>query len=311
MHYRRITNQGCPVLTKQNILPSAGILSGALVWGLIWYPFRALQDIGLNGPLATLIAYTLAILCSGFMLPRVWLELRLYYKVRVGWWVVALVLSAGWSNLGYVLALLHGEVMRVLLLFYLAPLWTIIFSYWLLGERLNRYGYFIMGLSLSGAAVMLWQPQWGLPLPQNISEWIGLSAGMSFALSNVISRRAESLSVQTKSFSVLLGTVLLTIPFLLWPRDIPTHLPTLNMRDALILVLLGISLSATGFAVQYGVTNMLSNRAMLLFLFELVVAAISSYFLANEAMQIREWLGASLIVSASLLSGKLGITAKT
>ena len=83
------------------------------------------------------------------------------------------------------------------------------------------------------------------------------------------------------------------------------------MRDVLILVLLGISLSATGFAVQYGVTNMLSNRAMLLFLFELVAAAISSYFLANEAMQIREWLGASLIVSASLLSGKLGITAKT
>ena len=298
------------MLAKQNILPSAGILSGALVWGLIWYPFRALQDAGLNGPLATLIAYTLAILCSGFMLPRVWLELRLYYKVRVGWWVVALVLSAGWSNLGYVLAMLHGEVMRVLLLFYLAPLWTIIFSYCLLGERLNRYGYFIMGLSFSGAAIMLWQPQRGLPWPQNISEWIGLSAGMSFALSNVISRRAESLSVQTKSFSVLLGTVLLTIPFLLWPRGIPTHLPTVNTQAALTLVLLGIGLSATGFAVQYGVTNMLSNRAMLLFLFELVVAAISSYFLANEAMQIREWLGAALIVSASLLSGKLGTVSK-
>jgi len=27
--------------------------------------------------------------------------------------------------------MLHGEVMRVLLLFYLAPLWTVLFSYWL------------------------------------------------------------------------------------------------------------------------------------------------------------------------------------
>ena len=78
------------------------------------------------------------------------------------------------------------------------------------------------------------------------------------------------------------------------------------MQDGLILVMLGMGLSATGFAVQYGVSNMLSNRAMLLFLFELVIAAISSYFLASEAMQIREWLGASLIVSASMLSGKLG-----
>jgi drug/metabolite transporter (DMT)-like permease len=48
-----------------------------------------------------------------------------------------------------------------------------------------------------------------------------------------------------------------------------------------------------------------ANRAMLLFLFELVVAAISSYFLAGEAMHLLDWLGAALIVSASLLSGKL------
>ena len=128
---------------------------------------------------------------------------------------VALVLSAGWANLGYVLAMLHGEVMRVLLLFYLAPLWTILFSYWLLGERLNRYGYLVIALSFSGAVIMLWEPQHGLPLPQNISEWIGLSAGMGFAFSNVVSRRAAHLSVEAKSYSVLFGTALLTVPLLL------------------------------------------------------------------------------------------------
>ncbi len=163
-------------------MPVAGILSGALVWGLIWYPYRALQESGVAGPLATLISYILAMVCGAFMLPRVWRELRRYYRVRAGWWAVALVLSAGWANLGYVLAMLHGEVMRVLLLFYLAPLWTILFSYWLLGERLDRYGYLVMALSFSGAVIMLWQPQHGLPLPQNLSEWIGLSAGMGFCL---------------------------------------------------------------------------------------------------------------------------------
>ena len=90
--------------------------------------------------------------------------------------------------------MLHGEVMRVLLLFYLAPVWTILFSFWLLGERLNRYGYLIIFLSLSGAMFILWEPDIGLPLPQNLSEWLGLSAGMGFALSNVTSRRAAHLS---------------------------------------------------------------------------------------------------------------------
>ena len=292
--------------SKQNVFSVAGVLSGALVWGLIWYPYRVLQEAGVTGPLATLITYSLAMLCSAFMLPRAWRELP-----KAGWWAVGLVLSAGWANLGYVLAMLHGEVMRVLLLFYLAPLWTIIFSYWLLGERLNRYGYLVMTLSFSGAAIMLWEPQRGLPLPQNISEWIGLSAGMSFALSNVVSRRAAHLNVEAKSYSVLLGTALLTAPLLWWQGGVPAQLPGMDAQSWLLLGLLGIVLCATSFAVQYGVTHLLSNRAMLLFLFELVIAAISSYFLANETMQLRDWIGALLIVSASLLSGKLYAVSKT
>jgi drug/metabolite transporter (DMT)-like permease len=299
------------VPANQNVFPVAGILSGALVWGLIWYPYRVLQEAGVSGPVATLITYLLAMLCGAFMLPRVWRELRLYHKVRAGWWAIGLVLSAGWSNLGYVLAMLHGEVMRVLLLFYLSPLWTILFSRWLLGERLNRYGYLVMALSFSGAVIMLWKPQLGLPLPQNLSEWIGLSAGMSFALSNVVSRRAAHLTVESKSYSVLLGTVLLTVPLLWWQGGMPDQVLAAGVDSWLILGLLGITLCATGYAVQFGVTNLLSNRAMLLFLFELVVAAVSSYFLADEAMRLRDWLGASLIVSASLLSGKLHAAAKS
>ena len=286
--------------SKQNVMPIVGILSGALVWGLIWYPYRMLQEAGLSGAFAAMVSYALALLCGTFMLPRAMQSLK-----HAGWWTVGLVFSAGWSNLGYVLAMLHGEVMRVLLLFYLAPLWTILFSYWLLGERLNRYGYLVMALSIGGAVIMLWQPQQGLPLPQNLSEWIGLSAGMSFALSNVLSRRAAELNIEAKSFSVLIGTALLTLPFLLWQGGLASQWQMLNAQAWLILALIGIALSATSYAVQYGVTHLHSNRAMLLFLFELVVAAISSYFLAGEAMDLRDWIGATLIVSASLLSGKL------
>ncbi|MDD2914995.1 MAG: DMT family transporter [Gallionella sp.] len=286
--------------SKQNLMPVAGVLSGALVWGLIWYPYRVLQDVGVSGALATLLTYLLAMLCGAFMLPRVWRELP-----KAGWWAVLLVLSAGWTNFGYVLAMLHGEVMRVLLLFYLAPLWTIFFSYWLLGERLNRYGYLIIALSSSGAFIILWEPQLGMPLPNNPAEWIGLSAGMGFALSNVVSRRAAHLSVEAKSFSVWLGTALLTAPLLWWQGGLPDQLLRIDAQAWLILALLGIVLCATSFTVQYALARLPANRAIILFLFELVIAAASSYFLAGEAMQLRDWLGALLIVSAGLLSGKL------
>jgi drug/metabolite transporter (DMT)-like permease len=284
-------------------MPVAGALTGALVWGLIWYPYRVLQDAGVSGSLATFVTYLLAMLCGMLMLPGVWRELP-----KAGWWAVLLVMSAGWTNFGYVLAVLYGEVMRVLLLFYLAPLWTILFAYWLLDERLNRHGYLVILLSFFGAVIMLWEPQVGLPFPQNPAEWIGLSAGMAFALSNVVSRRAAHLSLHAKSCSVWLGTTLLSIPLLLWQGGLPDLSGVVDPQAWLILVLLGVVLCCSTYALQYAIAHLLANRAIVLFLFELVAAAVSSYFLAGEAMQLRDWLGALLIVSASLLSGKLHVS---
>jgi len=285
--------------TKRNVLPVAGVLSGALVWGLIWYPYRVLQDAGISGVMATFLTYFLALLCGAFVLPRVWRE-----RSTLGGWALLLVLSAGWANLGYVLGMLQGEVMRVLLLFYLAPVWTVLFSFWLLGERLNRYGYAIVALSLGGAFIMLGRPGLGLPLPHNPAEWLGLSAGMGFALSNVVSRRAGHLSVEVKSFSLWLGTVVLTLPFLLWQGGLPGQVATISAASWLLLALMGVVLCATSFAVQYGVTHLPANRAIVLFLSELVFAAISSSLLAHELLGVRDGLGALLIVAASLLSGR-------
>jgi len=288
------------VPTKQNLLPVGGLLSGALVWGLIWYPYRLLESAGIDGPLATFLTYGIALLAGLFMLPRVWRELP-----SAGGWAILLVLSAGWANFGYVLAMLEGDVMRVLLLFYLAPLWTILFARWLLAERLNAYGYAVIALSLCGAIVMLWQPGSGLPLPQVFAEWIGLSAGMGFALSNVVARRSTHLSLAMKSFSVWSGALLLSLPLLLWEGRGWAQVSAISGNAWLLLVFLGITICATSYSVQYGLARVPANQAILLFLSELVVAAVSSWWLAGEAMAWREWLGAFLIVSASLLSGRL------
>ncbi|MDD5612603.1 MAG: DMT family transporter [Gallionella sp.] len=281
-------------------MPIAGILSGALVWGLIWYPFRVLQEYGVSGPLATLAINLFAMLLGIFMLPRVWRELP-----TAGWWAVLLVFSAGWANFGYVLAMLQGEVMRVLLLFYLAPLWTVLFARWLVAEKLNRYGYAVVVLSLGGAMVMLWEPRLGLPLPQNRAEWTGLSAGMGFALMNVLVRRMQHLSINLKSASVWFGTALLTALLLLYQGNLASAVQAVPLHAWWLLALIGLVLCAVSFAVQYGLTNLPANQSIVLFMVELVFAAVSSFFLAGEQMGTREIIGAVLIVSASLFSGKI------
>lgn len=280
------------------MVAALSLLNAAVVWGLVWYPYRVLAQSGVSGQMSTFLTYALAVGFGLLAAGPVWRELRV-----AGWWGVALALASGWTNLGYVLAVLGGEVMRVLLLFYLAPLWTVLLSRIMLGERLDRNGYAIIALSLTGAFVMLWRPQQGLPLPQNFAEWMGLSAGFAFAVTNVLVRRVQHLSVNFKAIAILFGAALLTALLqgsnaVMQMHDIPT--------DAWwLIVLVALVLCTTGFSMQYGLTVTPANHAIILLMFELVVAAASSYFLAHETMGSREIAGALLIVAASLFSVKL------
>jgi drug/metabolite transporter (DMT)-like permease len=54
--------------------------------------------------------------------------------------IIWLSIIAGWTNLSYVLAIIDGEVMRVMLLFYLSPLWTLVMAYFWLKEPTNKRG---------------------------------------------------------------------------------------------------------------------------------------------------------------------------
>jgi drug/metabolite transporter (DMT)-like permease len=42
-----------------------------------------------------------------------------------------------------------------------------------------------------------------------------------------------------------------------------------------------------------------------IFLSELVVAAVAAYFLSDERMGVQEWIGAVMIITASLFSGQM------
>lgn len=139
---------------KNNVAVVSCLLTGALVWGLIWYPYRVLQTAGVGGALASFLTYFIALLPALLLFRSRRAQLR-----KSPGLLVAMAFAAGFCNLGYVLAMIHGEVVRVMLLFYLAPLWTLIFSRLLLGERAGPAGYVVIALSLAGAIVMLWHTQ--------------------------------------------------------------------------------------------------------------------------------------------------------
>jgi drug/metabolite transporter (DMT)-like permease len=280
----------------KNTVALVSLLAGATIWGLIWHPYRTLEGLAVSPALGATLTYFVAFLL-GLGLFR-----RQLAGFRPGWMLAMIGLVAGGCNLGYVLATVHGEVMRVLLLFYLAPLWTVLLARLLLGEKVSLPGAAVIGLSLAGAVVMLWQPSLGLPLPENGAEWLGLAAGFLFAFANVLIRKAQELSIEVKSMAVFAGVVVVGLAVLPFEPGAVTLPP---MAGWLLVALIGLVLLATNLFVQYGLTHTPANRAIVIFLFELLVAALASWLLAGEAMTLKEWLGGAMIVAASLFSGKL------
>ncbi|WP_287605380.1 DMT family transporter [Thiothrix sp.] len=287
-------------MKMQRLVAIAALLYSAISWGLFWYPFRLLEGWGVGGLAAIFIAYLLPLLGIG------WWYGKALWQVRSHWlWLTVLGFASGWSNVGYVLGVLEGEVMRVLLLFYLAPLWTVLLAWVFLRERLSTLGWWVIVLSLGGAMVMLWQPQAGLPLPANVAEWLGLSAGMTFALSVVAGRHlGDAVSDWVKTVAVWLGVAVLTgVGLLFYPQQITGMV--YSWDAAWLLLGLAVAIALVTYAVQYGVARIPASQSSVIFLFELVVAAIAAYWLTHERMVLNEWIGAAMILTASLFSGRM------
>jgi drug/metabolite transporter (DMT)-like permease len=283
---------------NKNSFAVFGLLFGALCWGIVWYPYRIMSDAGVSGVVSSFYTYSIAVVLAAIYFSKHW---RGVFQLPLS--IILLSLVAGWTNLSYVLAIIDGEVMRVMLLFYLSPLWTLILAHFWLKEETHLAGMIAIVTSLLGAYIMLYDPLVsGFPVPRNTAEWLGLSSGFGFALTNVITRKSVHLSLRAKSFAIWIGVIvvcLIAMPLMQVSLSSPLMLTQANW---LVMVLIAVLLIAATIFVQYGVTLIKATRASVLFLFELVVAAIAAYFLTDETMNIYEWIGGALIVVASVFA---------
>lgn len=279
------------------LLPVFSLLLSATLWGLFWYPLRLLEQAGLSGLWSTLLIYT------GTLPLLLYLLRGRYYEFQQAPWLLAgLALTSGWCNVAFVLAVLDGNIVRVLLLFYLSPFWATLIGWWFLGERIHRSTLLVLVVALSGAVIMLWHPQMGIPFQSETADWLALSSGFSFALTNALVRKAQTTSLQTRTATSWLGVILVAL-FLLLVSANPLGEPSLAALLAAPLIgLLGITIMT--FSVIYGVSHMPLHRSAVILLFEIIVGAVSSQLLTSEVISLQEWIGGALVMLAAFLSAK-------
>jgi drug/metabolite transporter (DMT)-like permease len=274
--------------------PLLALLYAASFWGFVWYPARLLDDLGMGGLWQTLVSYGSALVLMTLLRggpgagPRGALRDLLW-----------LALASGWTNVAFLLAVLDGEVVRVLILFYLSPLWATLLGRWLLAEPIGWHTGAMLALGLVGTLVMLWQPS-ALRVPLGASDGLALSAGFGFALTNVMTRRLRALDDRVKTQWAWIGVVMVSLAWLWLEGAAWPDVPMAGWWGALALGVGGFFFST--LAVVYAVSRMPVQRSSVIMLFEIVVGAISAWLLAGESIEWREWLGGTLIVGAGLIA---------
>ena len=283
---------------RRHWLPVLSLLFTATLWGIVWYPLRLLESQGLTGLWSAMISYGSALLVCVvvFVRQRVALRDNLPALIMLG-------VAAGWCNVAFIMAVLDGTVVRVLLLFYLSPFWAVCLGWLMLDERMDGKTLLVFLLAVGGAIIMLWDESIGLPWPRDASDWLAVSAGFAFALSNVYVRRMQAVGIWLKSVVTWLGVVVIAG---LWIASSQAAVPVIDAGTLLFAVLLGVGgFLVMTLSVQYGVARMPVHRSAVILLFELVVGAVSSLLLTDETVSPREWLGGGMIIAAAYLAAHL------
>ena len=280
------------------LLPVLSLLFTATLWGVVWYPLRLLEGQGLAGLWSALISYG-AILCV-----FLWVLIRDRKSLATNLLPLTLMgLSAGWCNVAFIMAVLDGHVVRVLLLFYLSPFWAVCLGWLMLGERLDGKSMLVFAVAVTGAIIMLWNEEIGIPWPRDYADWLAVSSGFAFALSNVFVRRTQNVGVQLKSTASWAGVVVVATVWILLSHS---GVPAVSGGVLLAAVALGLfGFLVMTLTVLYGVTHMPVHRSAVILLFELVVGAVSAQLLTDEVVLYREWLGGFMIVTAAYMAAHI------
>ncbi|MBC7435349.1 MAG: DMT family transporter [Bdellovibrionales bacterium] len=279
-------------------MPSLALLFNALVWGVSWWPFRQLEARGLHPLWATAFVFIFSLACLMVLRPGAWRG----FKGRPLLWM--LLLATGATNVGFNWAVTTGDVVRVVLLFYVMPAWSVLLAWLLLGERPTAASLLRVVLALAGVAIVLKSPGADWPVPSSASDWLALGGGFSFALTNVMLRKLRDAPTDARVLSMFAGgTLIATLAALFgMSQGFVAQPPAPAAGWVAFVLLLSVGFLASNMALQYGASRLSAHTSSLIMLSEVIFASLSSVMLGASELPSRTLLGGALVVAAALLS---------
>ena len=283
--------------------PVLALMVNAFVWGVSWWPFRHLQAMGLHPLWATVQIYVLSALAIIAWRPG---SLRQLLRHRALWLIF---LASGATNATFNWAVSIGDVVRVVLLFYLMPLWSLLLARVILKEKLSASSVARVAMALAGAALVLSHGEPSVDGSSNrvaiLPDVLALLGGFAFALNNVMLKREAAQPEEGRALAMFFGgavvaavtaTCLSTagVAGVGWPVGL-NHwlLPGLG---------LAIAFMASNLCLQYGAARLSAAVTAVVMPCEVLFAALTSVWWGGATLHVTVLVGGALILAATLAS---------
>ncbi len=280
------------------LVPVLAVLGSSAIWGLFWVPLRYFAAHGVSGLWSTLVIMGLPVLV---IVPVAWWrgELKRQHLLSL-----ALVGFGGGVSLAlYAAAIVHTDVVRAIILFYLMPIWTALYGLIALGERVRPLRALAIALGLGGLWLLLGGAS-GWPMPQNRGDLFGLAAGVVFGITIAWIRRMPAVGVCANNAALyVIGfafTLLLTV---LSPAEM-ARMPDGKSLAAILpvaLVICWLLALPSNLALYWAAKHLSPVTTGMLMMSEVVVGTLSATLFIGTRMSPPEITGAVLILVAVVI----------
>ena len=274
-------------------IPIIVLFISAVGWGFAWLPIKMLNEMGLDSMHLIFIAFV-----SGAVVLSPWLFKQFKsWKQSIGF-MLMIALAGGFANASFQTAIFYGDVIRVMILFYLLPVWSVLGGRIFLKEKIDAIRLISVVVCLAGAFVILdiWHTSW-----HGIS-WIdvlAIGAGMGLAATNILFRFTQHIPLMSKVSSTFIGCTAIMAAFLM-ASTTSAPLPQ-NSATLLAMAYGAIWLTLISIGTQWAVTRMEAGRSSIILVMELVVAVVSVALITSAELKIYEMIGGLMVISAALL----------
>jgi len=198
-----------------------------------------------------------------------------------------------------------GDVVRVVLLFYLMPAWSVLLAWKVLGDRPTGMALVRLLLAFAGVALVLVPAgaSWGGLLANlSLADALALLGGFTFAVTNVLLRRLHTVPGPARMLAMFAGCMglgwLAALAGL--AAGVVPAFPAFDPRWAAMAAALALLLMLGNWALQYGAARLPTAITGVVMLSEVLFASVSSVLLGAAQLQPRTLAGGALIVLAAL-----------